>query len=85
MLPSNSKAAQGGSIEEDKEEQQEPDNSDREITLDTLRGLYWLATPDHVSDKKASAADLKAKLADLLQTKNGMRTLLRSLDKFVFS
>ena len=85
MLPSNSKPVPDSSADEEKEQQPEPEESSREITLDTLRGLYWLATPNHVTDKKSSAADLKVKLSDLLQSKDGMRTLLRSLDKFVFS
>jgi len=59
--------------------------STKGISMDTLRGLYWLATADHVGDKKATRGQLKRKLNDLLLTKDGMRVLLRSLEQFVFS
>lgn len=57
----------------------------KDITIDTLRGLYWLATTEHVGDKKASRGQMKQRLNDLLLTKDGMRTLLKSLEEFVFS
>jgi len=57
----------------------------KEITIDTLRGLYWMATPDHVGDKKTARGPLKRKLNDLLLTKDGMRTFLKSLEEHVFS
>jgi len=57
----------------------------KEITMDTLRGLYWLATPEHIGDKKASRSQLKGRLNDILLTKDGMRTFLASLEKHVFS
>jgi hypothetical protein len=57
----------------------------KEITIDTLRGLYWMATPEHVGDKKMPRGQLKSKLNDLLLTKAGMRMFLKSLEEFVFS
>ncbi len=57
----------------------------KEITIDTLRGLYWMATKDHIGDKKASRSKLKGWLNSLLLTKDGMRTFLKSLEQFVFS
>jgi len=60
-------------------------SSGKEITIDTLRGLYWMATLDHVGDKKTPRGPLKRKLNDLLLTKEGMRTLLKSLEEYVFS
>lgn len=56
-----------------------------EIPIDALRGLYWMATPDHVGDKKATRGQMKRKVNDTLLTKEGMRTFLQSLEKFVFS
>ena len=85
MLPTKLKPEPESTNEEENEAQPAPDEMEHGITLDTLRGLYWLTTRDHITDKKSSAAELKEKLSDLLQTKDGMRTLLRSLDKFVFS
>ena len=66
------------------EELEEPESS-KKISSDTLRGLYWLATTDHVGDKKATRAQLKRKVRDRLLTMDGMRVLLNSLEKFVFS
>ena len=59
--------------------------SSKEINMDTLRGLYWLATAEHVGDKKATRGQLKHKLNDILLTKDGMRALLKSLQEFVFT
>ena len=56
-----------------------------EISIDTLRGLYWLATAEHVGDKKATRGEMKRRLKGLLLTPAGMRTLLNSLEKHVFS
>ncbi|HME56645.1 MAG TPA: hypothetical protein VKM55_30875 [Candidatus Lokiarchaeia archaeon] len=57
----------------------------KEITIDTLRGLYWMATSEHIGDKKTPRGPLKQKLNELLLTKEGMRQFLNSLEQFVFS
>jgi hypothetical protein len=57
----------------------------KEITIDAYRGLWWLATDEHVGDKKMTRGQIKGKLKDRLLSKEGMRTLLKSLEEYVFS
>jgi len=59
--------------------------SSKEITMDTLRGLYWMASTDHIGDKKATRGQLKRKLNDLMSTKAGFQQFLKSLQEYVFS
>jgi hypothetical protein len=64
----------------------------KEITIDTLRGLYWMASADHLGPKeyfpdgkKATKPEVKRRLNDLLHTYEGVGAFLKSLQEFVFS
>jgi len=56
----------------------------RSLTVDAMRGIYWLITQK--SDyKRLKREELKEKLDDHLTTKEGMRKFLKALEVLIFS